>query len=122
MLLALLTRLGLGRRKLERGETEAREDIWQAPAIRDIREIYQTFLRKATRHGYEREQNETPYEFRQRLGQQKSLLEPELQVITEAYALARYGGYIPPQHEIVRIQTAWNELERKWPEEAQSPD
>lgn len=85
-----------------------------APETRTIREIYRALLRRATQKGYRREPDETPYEFRSRLSDQESSVEPELGAITEAYTLARYAGTILPQEEVARIKTAWGELDRRW--------
>jgi Domain of unknown function (DUF4129) len=90
------------------------EGIKGEPAARSIREIYRAFLQKATRHGYPRRRFETPYEFRQRLDEKVPLTEPQLELITEAYALTRYGGEAPDEAQLTQIRSHWIELDRKW--------
>ncbi|HLH62531.1 MAG TPA: DUF4129 domain-containing protein [Ktedonobacteraceae bacterium] len=94
---------------------EGWEEIRDAePAVRTIREIYRALLRKAAYRGYARKKDETPYEFRRRLDEKAPLVEPQLEVITEAYALTRYGGDVPDEAEVAHIRSAWTELEQKW--------
>jgi hypothetical protein len=90
------------------------EEIKGEPAARTIREIYRAFLQKATRHGYPRRRFETPYEFKQRLDEKVPLTEPQLELITEAYALTRYSGEVPGEAQLAQIRTNWIELEQKW--------
>jgi hypothetical protein len=90
------------------------EAINGEPAARSIREIYRAFLQKATRQGYPRRRFETPYEFKQRLDEKVPLTEPQLELITEAYALTRYGGEAPDEAELAQIRSQWIELDRKW--------
>jgi hypothetical protein len=90
------------------------EEIKGEPAARSIREIYRAFLQKATSHGYPRRRFETPYELKQRLDEKIPLIEPQLELITEAYAFTRYGGEVPDEAQLAQIRTNWIELERKW--------
>lgn len=90
------------------------EEIKGEPAVRSIREIYRAILQKATRHGYPRRRFETPYEFKQRLDEKVPLTEPQLELITEAYSLTRYGGEAPDEAELAQIRSHWIELDRKW--------
>jgi len=90
------------------------EEIKGEPAARSIREIYRAFLQKATRHGYPRRRFETPYEFKQQLDEKVPLIEPQLELITEAYALTRYGGEAPDEVQLAQIRSHWIELDRKW--------
>jgi hypothetical protein len=76
--------------------------------------LHQAFLAQARSQGYPRARNETPHEFRQRLDSQEPLLEPELEAITEAYALARYGGHLPRAAEFTRLLAFWHRLSGKW--------
>ncbi|HZU71089.1 MAG TPA: DUF4129 domain-containing protein [Ktedonobacteraceae bacterium] len=84
------------------------------PAVRTIREIYRALLKKAAYRGYARKKDETPYEFRQRLDEKVPLAEPQLEAITEAYALTRYGGNVPDEAEVAHMRSAWTELDQKW--------
>jgi hypothetical protein len=90
------------------------EEIKGEPAARSIREIYRLFLKKAARHGYPRKRFETPYEFKQRLDEKIPLTEPQLEMITEAYAFTRYGGDVPNEAQLAQIRTHWVELDQKW--------
>ncbi len=90
------------------------EEIKGEPAARSIREIYRAFLKKAARHGYPRRRFETPYEFKQRLDEKVPLTEPQLEMITEAYAFTRYGGDVPDEAQLAQIRSNWVELDRKW--------
>jgi Domain of unknown function (DUF4129) len=90
------------------------EAIKGEPAARSIREIYRAFLEKAARHGFPRKRFETPYEFKQRLDEKVPLAEPQLEMITEAYAFTRYGGDVPDEAQLAQIHTNWLELDRKW--------
>jgi hypothetical protein len=90
------------------------EEITGEPAARSIREIYCAFLKKAAKHGYPRRRFETPYEFKQRLDEKVPLTEPQLEMITEAYAFARYSGDVPDASQLAQIDANWVELDRKW--------
>lgn len=90
------------------------EEIKGEPAARSIREIYRALLQKATRHGYPRRRFETPYEFEQRLDEKVPFIEPQLELITEAYALTRYGGEVPDEVQLAQMRSHWIELDRKW--------
>ena len=90
------------------------EEIKGEPAAKSIREIYRAFLKKAAGHGYQRKRFETPYEFNQRLDEKVPLTEPQLEMITEAYAFTRYGGDVPDEAQLAQIRTNWVELDRKW--------
>lgn len=103
-------------RKVSTGEEQARslEEARLSPAARTIREIYRALLKKAASRGHVRNRDETPYEFRQRLNAHESQNEPQLGRLTEAYALTRYGGATPEEHELEMARRSWHELEQKW--------
>jgi len=90
------------------------EEIKGEPAARSIREIYRAFLKKAARRGYPRKRFETPYEFKQRLDEKVPLAEPQLEVITEAYAFTRYSGDVPGETQLAQVRSNWVELDQKW--------
>jgi len=92
----------------------APEEIKGEPAARSIREIYRTLLKKAASRGYLRKRFETPYEFKQRLDENVPFAEPQLEVITEAYTLTRYGGDVPDEAELGLVRSKWVELDQKW--------
>jgi hypothetical protein len=90
------------------------EEIQAEPSVRNIREIYRAFLKKAARHGYPRKRFETPYEFKQRLDEKVPVAEPQLEEITRAYALARYGGEAPDEAQLELVRKKWVELDQNW--------
>jgi hypothetical protein len=90
------------------------QEIKGEPAARSIREIYRALLKKAADRGYPRKRFETPYEFKQRLDEKVPLAEPQLEVITEAYAFTRYGGDIPDEAQLAQVRSNWVELDQKW--------
>ncbi len=65
-------------------------------------------------HGYPRKRFETPFELKQRLDEKVPLTEPQLELITEAYALTRYGSEVPDETQLAQIRVLWTELDRKW--------
>lgn len=103
----------------QRATQEEKQETWEEitggePAARTIREIYRALLKKAAYRGYTRRKDETPYEFKQRLDDKVPIAEPQLEVITEAYALTRYGGNVPDEAEVRRVRGIWTELDQKW--------
>ncbi len=90
------------------------EKVLAGLTVRDIRVIYRALLKKAARRGYARLQNETPFEFEERLQQQVPMVEPQLTAITEAYVATRYGGYLPDEAEATHLQHLWAELDQQW--------
>jgi len=84
------------------------------PAVRDIRAIYRAFLKKAAARGYARKKDETPDELRQRLDEKTPLVEPQLEAITEAYTMVRYGESLPNASDVAYMQGKWSELDQKW--------
>ncbi len=92
----------------------APEEIKGEPAARSIREIYRAFLKKAAGRGYSRKRFETPNEFKQRLDEKVPLAEPQLEVITQAYTLTRYGGDVPDEAHLELVRRKWAELDQKW--------
>jgi len=95
-------------------EAEVPEEIIASPAARTIREIYRALLKKAAQRGHTRKRDETPYEFRHRLNAHEANNEPQLGMLTDAYALTRYGGSAPNEHELNIVRQLWSELEQKW--------
>src|SRR5579863_1609192 len=83
-------------------------------AARDIRAIYRAFLMKAASRGFTRKKDETPDELRQRLDEKAPLVEPQLEEITGAYTLVRYGESILNASDVAAIQGQWSELDQKW--------
>ncbi len=84
------------------------------PAARDMRAIYRAFLKKAAARGYVRKKDETPDELRQRLDEKAPVVEPQLEAITEAYTMVRYGESLPNADDVAYAQGKWSELDQKW--------
>lgn len=112
VLQAFLARLFPKRASSE--DAQQREDLATPPSARTIRQIYRALLKKSASRGQIRKRDETPYEFQARLNQHEPQNEPQLGMLTEAYALTRYGGGVPSEHELATIRQFWNELEQKW--------
>ena len=96
------------------GNAQQEEELSASPAARTIREIYRALLKKAASRGQIRKRDETPHEFQSRLDQYEPQNEPQLGLLTEAYALTRYGGGVPSEPELLTIRQFWNELDQKW--------
>jgi adenylate kinase family enzyme len=103
-------------RHAARVETEKNfsEEAHLSPEARSMREIYRTLLKRAATRGHARKRDETPHEFRQRLNAHEPQNEPQLGLLTEAYALTRYGGITPDEQELTTVRRFWKELEAKW--------
>ena len=95
------------------GVIQVREEIQGEPAVRTIREIYRALLQWAAQRGVRRQQEETPIEFERRLLTRLADGERELQVVTDAYLLTRYGGYVPDEHMLGQVQQEWQAFRQK---------
>lgn len=114
-LLALVALLNPFRKRSRSGTTDVLDDLLlEEPMTRSIREIYRALLKKAANHGHARLHDETPYEFWQRLDCEKTLSEPELKLITEAYVLTRYAGDRSSADKVAHVKQMWHELKQKW--------
>jgi Domain of unknown function (DUF4129) len=85
----------------------------ESATLRDVRLIYRAFLRWSADHGYQRKYAETPYEFRQRLQQPLSVVEPEVRTMTEIYTAARYSQEPLAESEIAQMLQSWDALQQK---------
>ena len=94
-------------------ELDAANDGASEPTARSIREVYRAMLAWASAHGYPRKRDETPYEFRTRLGVRLPFTEPELSTVTEAYTAIRYGRAVPSEAEVAHVQQTWMQLQQK---------
>jgi hypothetical protein len=83
-------------------------------AARDIRAMYRAFLKKAAARGYARKKDETPDELRQRLDEKTPVVEPQLEAITEAYTMVRYGESLLNASDVASVLGKWSELDQKW--------
>lgn len=95
------------------GEAALPVDTTTEPAARTIREIYRAFLQWAAAHGYVRKKNETPDELKIRLNAQLPEVGTEVGVMTAAYNDIRYGGIVPDDAEVQRVQQVWTALRQK---------
>jgi hypothetical protein len=75
-----------------------------------IRRIYARMEKLAGVRGYPRAVSETPYEYRDELGRAFPGLEPDVQVITEAYVAVRYGDVPESDEELNAVRLAWDRL------------
>lgn len=98
----------------EAGSTAAQLVEPTDAAARDIRAMYRAFLKKAAARGYARKKDETPDELRQRLDEKTPVVEPQLEAITEAYTMVRYGESLPSADDVAYAQGKWSELDQKW--------
>jgi Domain of unknown function (DUF4129) len=94
-------------------QVQAKEEASGEPTARTMREIYRALLRWAATRGYARQKDETPYEFRERLGPQLPQSEPELGRLTELYITQRYGDTLPAETEVASAQADWASLQHK---------
>jgi Domain of unknown function (DUF4129) len=96
-----------------REQVQVKEEASGEPPARTMREIYRALLRWAATRGYARQKDETPYEFRARLGAQLSQSEPELGRLTELYTALRYGDAHSAETEVASAQADWASLQDK---------
>ena len=100
-------------RKTVQGEALVVEDMQVEPAARSIREIYRALLNWAAGRGYPRRKDETPNEFKLRLETSLPLAGPEVSMVTDVYTAIRYGGKVPDETEVERVQQVWAQLQQK---------
>ncbi|GHO44630.1 DUF4129 domain-containing protein [Ktedonospora formicarum] len=95
--------------------SQVAETMNAEPAVRTIREIYRALLQWSAYRGLHRKQEETPSEFEKRLSERlvSGEGEQELHVMTNAYLLTRYGGYIPDESMVGHIQQEWQSFQQK---------
>lgn len=89
------------------------EAITGEPTARSIREMYRVFLQWAALRGYPRKKEETPYEFQHRLNAQLPVITAEVRTITDDYTAIRYGGAIPDEADVARVQQNLSELQQR---------
>ena len=95
-MLGILRQFGLGR------------DLFTALTIR---RIYAQMERLATTRGYPRALSETPYEYRRELDQAFPDQASDVQLITEAYVIVRYGEVPEGTQELEAVRAAWKRLQ-----------
>jgi hypothetical protein len=89
------------------------EEVSGEPGARSVREVYRALLAWAAKRGYPRKKSETPHEFNTRLIAHVMFAEPEISTLTEVYTATRYGGLVPDEAEVARVQGAWQALQQK---------
>lgn len=78
-----------------------------------IREIYRALLRQGRQAGSPRRATETPYEYGRRLQTFHRDAGEELEVLTEAYIIERYGHVNPTPEKVSRVNRVWRVLREK---------
>jgi Domain of unknown function (DUF4129) len=101
------------KRTAAKAESEKEPEMVGEPMARSVREIYRALLRWAAMRGYPRKKDETPYEFKLRLGEHLPQAEPQLSAVTEAYTAIRYSEAVPDLTEVVQVQQNWVALQQK---------
>ncbi|HEV2659080.1 MAG TPA: DUF4129 domain-containing protein, partial [Ktedonobacteraceae bacterium] len=96
-----------------REQVQVKEEASGTPPARTMREIYRALLRWTATRGYARQQDETPYEFRARLGAHLPQSEPELGRLTELYTALRYDNTHAADSEVASAQADWASLQGK---------
>jgi len=80
-------------------------------AAASIRHIYSEMCRKAGDQGYPRAQSETPYEYMATLNQLWPQNHDDVNRITEAFVMIRYGEFPESKEDLDKITEAWNRLD-----------
>jgi len=86
-----------------------------SPEISSIRTIYRRMLDWAASAGCPRKAAQTPHEYLKVLVQWIPEVGQELAVITNHYALARYGDCLPSHDTLDQIKTTWEKLRQLKP-------
>jgi hypothetical protein len=79
-----------------------------------IREIYQALLWEGRQDGTPRRPNETPYEYYRRLKEHRENMSQELDALTEAYVIERYGQVNPAPEKVSGLNRLWRSLRDKF--------
>ncbi len=77
-----------------------------------VREVYRQLLALARERGVPRARSQTPYEYRGALSRTFPDNQGEVEAITEAYVVARYGPTSPPQTVVSWANRAWQAILR----------
>lgn len=81
--------------------------VWAAARIRHA---YAQFLDSMNRLGYEREQSQTPLEFQPVAAGIMPEMQTEIEIITRAYLLVRYGEIPENEVEVQKVLAAWGKI------------
>ena len=106
------------RRKKSRGEAAPAaafdpKVIGNPDRLYSIREIYQALLWQGRQAGSPRRAAETPYEYERRLRQHHQGITEELNTLTEAYIIERYGQVQPAPGKTDWFNRVWRVLREK---------
>jgi hypothetical protein len=86
----------------------------QGDKLYTIREIYQALLWEGRQNGTPRRSTETPYEYKLRLQEHRETMSEELNSLTEAYIVERYGQINPPPEKVSWLNGIWRSLREKF--------
>jgi hypothetical protein len=79
-----------------------------------IREIYRGVLWEGRNEGTPRRSQETPFEYSQRLKQHRADLADELDTLTQAYVVERYGQINPEPEKVTWLNRVWRSMRNKF--------
>ncbi len=79
-----------------------------------IRELYQAMLWEGRQMGTARRQSETPYEYRKKLIDRVEKATAEINDLTEAYVIERYGQINPAPEKVTFLNRVWRKLRAKF--------
>jgi hypothetical protein len=86
-----------------------------SPEISSIRAIYRRMLEWAASAGCPRDAAQTPHEYLKVLEQRLPEVGQEVAIITNHYALVRYGGNLPRHDTLGRVMATWEKLRQFQP-------
>ncbi|HSW58125.1 MAG TPA: DUF4129 domain-containing protein [Dehalococcoidales bacterium] len=96
------------------------EQVTTPPAVEEsdriftIRELYQALLWEGRYNGIPRRASETPNEYNRRLKENRANAAGELDALTEAYVLERYGQTNQPPEKVSWLNEVWRNIRRKF--------
>jgi len=88
-----------------------------SPEISSIRTIYRRMLDWAASAGCPRNSSQTPHEYLKVLVQWIPEVRQEFAVITDHYALVRYGDFLPSHDTLDQVRMTWERLRQVKPNE-----
>lgn len=89
-----------------------RDGAAELPEVRAVRHIYARLLARMASRGWPRTIGQTPHEYLEILNAAAPHLRADLVLITEAYVGVRYGGAIPPSHQLAAVRIGWRRIRR----------
>jgi hypothetical protein len=73
----------------------------------NVRELYQALLWQGRKLGFPRQSAETPYEYGRKLKSNLTMMEREIDTLTEAYVVSRYSLSDPPPEKVTFLNEIW---------------